>query len=166
MIELISEIFKEGDYIKINYNKSEDYVTGQVYKITSNSLAIITTEGKKFCIKGDVINSFEEVECEVQTNEQIEDGEQGSETPIPTHKDSSVEESPICPEAPTKGKKNYMPGDVLSKEEMTRIDQKAFFNNRYSTPKRTQKDKEEEELFDIWRKRSISTHSKPIYPVI
>lgn len=164
MIELISEIFKEGDYVKINYNKSEDYVTGQVYKITSNSLAIITTEGKKICIKGEVINSFEEVECEVQTNEQIEDGEQGSETPIPTHNDSSVEESPICPEASTKGKKNYKPGDVLSKEEMTRIDQKAFFKNRFSTPKRTQKDKEEEELSDFFT--HLNKNAENLQPLI
>lgn len=60
MIELISSIFNEGDYIKIFFNNSNKSVEGCIFKVLPNSIAIKTLEGKICGIKGDDIDSFEE----------------------------------------------------------------------------------------------------------
>lgn len=60
MIELISSIFKEGDFIKIFYNNSNRTVEGHIYKLLPTSIAIKTLDGKVCGIKGDDIDSFEE----------------------------------------------------------------------------------------------------------
>lgn len=60
MIELISSIFSEGDYIKIFFNSSNRCVEGYILKLLTNSIAIKTVEGKIYGVNGDDIDSFEE----------------------------------------------------------------------------------------------------------
>lgn len=69
MIELISSIFSEGDYIKIFFNNSNKSVEGRIFKILPSSIAIKTSEGKICGIKGDDINSFEEGTVENDVHE-------------------------------------------------------------------------------------------------
>jgi hypothetical protein len=60
MIELISSIFNEGDYIKIFFCNSSKSVEGRILKILPSSIAIKTTKGMICGIKGDDIDSFED----------------------------------------------------------------------------------------------------------
>lgn len=60
MIELITSIFSEGDFIKIFFNNSNKSVEGYIFKLLPTSIAIKTLEGKLCGIKGDDIDSFEE----------------------------------------------------------------------------------------------------------
>lgn len=61
MIDLITSFFKEGDYIKIYYNNSNQSAEGLIIKILPSSIAIKTKENKTIGIKGDLIESFEEI---------------------------------------------------------------------------------------------------------
>lgn len=65
MIDLISSIFSEGDYIKIFFNNSNKCVEGCIFKILPSSIAIKNIEGKICGVKGDDIDSFEEGTTEV-----------------------------------------------------------------------------------------------------
>lgn len=65
MIDLISSIFSEGDYIKIFFNNSNKFVEGYIFKILPSSIAIKNLAGKICGIKGDDIDSFEEGSIEV-----------------------------------------------------------------------------------------------------
>ena len=52
MIELITSIFSEGDFIKIFFNNSNKSVEGYIFKLLPTSIAIKTLEGKLCGIKG------------------------------------------------------------------------------------------------------------------
>jgi hypothetical protein len=60
MIELIQNIFAEGDYIKIFFNNSNKSIEGYIFKLLPSSIAIKTQDGKICGVKGEDIDFFEE----------------------------------------------------------------------------------------------------------
>ena len=59
MIELISSLFKEGDFIRLFFNNSSRSVEGTIIKILPSSIAIKSIDGKISGVKGDDIDSFD-----------------------------------------------------------------------------------------------------------
>lgn len=59
MIELISSLFKEGDFIRLFFNNSSRIVEGTIIKILPSSIAIKSVDGKICGVKGDDIDSFD-----------------------------------------------------------------------------------------------------------
>ena len=67
MIELISSLFSEGDPIKLEYGQKAQIVSGTIFKITTDSIAIKKFEGGIAGIKGTEIISFDTIETPNQT---------------------------------------------------------------------------------------------------
>ena len=67
MIELISSLFSEGDPIKLEYGQKAQIVSGTIFKITTDSIAIKKFEGGIAGIKGTEIISFDTIETPDQT---------------------------------------------------------------------------------------------------
>lgn len=114
MIELIASIFTEGDYIKIFFNHSSKSVEGHIFKILPSSIAVKTREGKICGIKGDDINSFEEVSMAAEAGEAAA---QPATAPTPeTPLEEAAPAAPgdeSAPESEAYKVKVYKPGDVI-----------------------------------------------------
>ena len=67
MIKLISSLFSEGDPIKLEYGQKAQIVSGTIFKITTDSIAIKKFEGGIAGIKGTEIISFDTIETPDQT---------------------------------------------------------------------------------------------------
>ena len=67
MIELISSLFSEGDPIKLEYGQKAQIVSGTIFKIATDSIAIKKFEGGIAGIKGTEIISFDTIETPDQT---------------------------------------------------------------------------------------------------
>lgn len=148
MIELISSIFSEGDYIKIIFNNSNKSVEGHIFKLLANSIAIKTLDGKICGVKGDDINSFEEgtptaikdTTTEIVKNEegdsQIESSEtiestndiEVSVTPNSAQNNEHKDSTGITGEIKTGNAKpaitDFKPGDVIPMDVLQTIDPK------------------------------------------
>ena len=132
MIELISSLFKEGDFIRLFFNNSSRTVEGTILKILPSSIAIKSVDGIICGVKGDDIDSFDSSSTptsvtEISHNEttvipsSTTDGTPHDGTPSPqntSQKSEGVKEEPKpVYQAP---KQELKPGDVIPLEELQR----------------------------------------------
>ena len=111
MIELISSLFKEGDFIRLFFNNSSRSVEGTIIKILPSSIAIKTAEGKICGVKGDDIDSFDsdsttittvsvtEEQTNIEPIAQTSDTGSSFEEKIPSAKETSDKEEEIKEES-------------------------------------------------------------------
>lgn len=149
MIDLISSIYKVGDYIKIDYSNSHQVVEGYIFKIVTSSLAIKSIDGKIIGIKEDEINSFDSID----NNNKIEDKKilkneyfvplEKNITEILTNKNTTnienieVQESSkniIYEPTVKKDLQTYKSGDKIPLEKLNEID--PTINKRFSISKK------------------------------
>lgn len=97
MIELISSLFKEGDFIRLFFNNSSRSVEGTIIKILPSSIAIKTAEGKISGVKGDDIDSFDSDSS--ASSDKIVSEENNELTPIPVEPSIVKEEQTIVKDA-------------------------------------------------------------------
>ena len=82
MIELISSLFKEGDFIRLFFNSSSRTVEGTILKILPSSIAIKSVDGKICGVKGDDIDSFDSSPTTSDVNVEQTNNETISQTSI------------------------------------------------------------------------------------
>lgn len=139
MIELISSLFKEGDFIRLFFNNSSRSVEGTIIKILPSSIAIKSIDGKISGVKGDDIDSFDSDSSANNDNNVCE--KNNGLTPAPIEISAVKEEQAIANEASDKEAENkeksskadyteknsisqYKPGDVIPLDVLHRIDPK------------------------------------------
>ena len=147
MIDLISSIFTEGDHIKIFFNNSNKHVEGLIFKILPASIAIKTSEGKIFGIKGEDINSFEEGVISPDTKQGILQSSTVLQIPstnqeeIKTHietpnKSQECTKEDSCDENVKLSTKNFKAGDIIPLEVLHQIDPKLKNKTKLSSSQR------------------------------
>lgn len=144
MIDLISSLFKEGDFIRLFFNNSSRSVEGTIIKILPSSIAIKSIDGKICGVKGDDIDSFDSSSTATSVTASspnvttVVPSSTTDETPHndnPSQKDTSQKSEEVKDElqpvtqAP---KQELKPGDVIPLEELQR---------RMGTKPRIQKEK-------------------------
>ena len=144
MIDLISNLFKEGDFIRLFFNNSSRSVEGTIIKILPSSIAIKSIDGKICGVKGDDIDSFDSSSTATSVTASspnvttVVPSSTTDETPHndnPSQKDTSQKSEKVKEElqpvtqAP---KQELKPGDVIPLEELQR---------RMGTKPRIQKEK-------------------------
>jgi len=137
MIDLISNFFSEGDFIKLIHSNSSRIVEGYILKIMPKSIALKTLNGSICGIKGDDINSFEEGKLQ-----SLKDFDMNSITKIdeykiqncnPSDKATKIEKSraeETCAISFAETKESHLikstlkfkPGDVIPLETLEKID--------------------------------------------
>lgn len=141
MIELIKDIFGEGDSIILNLNTGES-VEGVILKITPSSIAIKTKEGKIKGLREEQIENFENVVIVESTPKQDKKKEIVTGEISEIHKedkldnsqrniqDSSIEENNNRHAdnkevrdniKENRSPKDYKPGDIMPIEELERL---------------------------------------------
>ncbi len=148
MIELISSLFKEGDFIRLFFNNSSRSVEGAIIKILPSSIAIKTAEGKICGVKGDDIDSFDSdssansdnivgEENNVSTSAPVEPSVIKEELAIAREGDDKEaekkERSFKTDSTEKKGISQYKPGDVIPLDVLHRIDPKLKKKKSEST---------------------------------
>ena len=148
MIELISSLFKEGDFIRLFFNNSSRSVEGAIIKILPSSIAIKTAEGKICGVKGDDIDSFDSdssansdnivgEENNVSTSAPVEPSVVKEELAIAREGDDKEaekkERSFKTDSTEKKGISQYKPGDVIPLDVLHRIDPKLKKKKSEST---------------------------------
>lgn len=148
MIELISSLFKEGDFIRLFFNNSSRSVEGAIIKILPSSIAIKTAEGKICGVKGDDIDSFDAdssansdnivgEENNVSTSAPVEPSVVKEELAIAREGDDKEaekkERSFKADSTEKKGISQYKPGDVIPLDVLHRIDPKLKKKKSEST---------------------------------
>lgn len=148
MIELISSLFKEGDFIRLFFNNSNRSVEGTIIKILPSSIAIKTSDGKICGFKGDVIDSFNSdssansdnivgEENNVSTSAPVEPSVVKEELAIAREGDDKEaekkERSFKTDSTEKKGISQYKPGDVIPLDVLHRIDPKLKKKKSEST---------------------------------
>lgn len=90
MIELISSLFKDGDFIRLFFNNSSRSVEGTIIKILPSSIAIKSIDGKICGVKGDDIDSFDSGSTTTSAPEEQTNIEPIAQTPTT---DSSLQDN-------------------------------------------------------------------------
>lgn len=137
MIDLISSLFHENDYIKLVCNNPSREVEGTIVKLFPSAIAIKTTDGKTCGIKGDDIDYFEQGGSpetsgskSSSTNAVSSDNSPILSVPDDTeHLDDAQKQSSTTSEsiAPTK---EYRPGDKIDLNVLEKMDPKGTQNRK------------------------------------
>lgn len=129
MIELISNLFKEGDFIRLYFNSSSRTVEGTILKILPSSIAIKTIDGKICGVKGDDIDSFDSSSITSDViGEQINDKPiSQTSTTVSAFKDNTTASKEVQDETKAEikpivqmVKQEPKPGDVIPLDELQR----------------------------------------------
>ena len=148
MIELISSLFKEGDFIRLFFNNSSRSVEGTIIKILPSSIAIKTSDGKICGVKGDDIDSFDSDSSASSDNIVSEENKESTPAPVEPsvikeelatareEADKEAEKKERSFKTDSTGKKGisqYKPGDVIPLDVLHRIDPKLKKKKSEST---------------------------------
>ena len=130
MIDLISSLFQENDYIKLVCNNPSREVEGIIVKILPSAIAIKTNDGKTCGIKGEDIDYFEQGDSQ-STNITVNiDHTSVSNANEGKEQNDTEQQQPTSSPGALASKKEYRPGDKIDLCELEKMDPKGAQNRK------------------------------------
>lgn len=131
MIDLISSLFQENDYIKLVCNNPSREVEGIIVKILPSAIAIKTNDGRICGIKGEDIDYFEQGDSQLTPNitVNIDHTSVSNETEGEEQNDTE-QKQPTLSTGSFGSPKEYRPGDKIDLSELEKMDPKGAQNRK------------------------------------
>ena len=131
MIDLISSLFQENDYIKLVCNNSSREVEGIIVKILPSAIAIKTNDGRTCGIKGEDIDYFEQGDSQSPPNITVNiDHTSVSNATEGKEQNDAEQKQPTSSTGSLGSPKEYRPGDKIDLSELEKMDPKGAQNRK------------------------------------
>lgn len=131
MIDLISSLFQENDYIKLVCNNPSREVEGIIVKILPSAIAIKTNDGRTCGIKGEDIDYFEQGDSQLTPSITVNiDYTSVSNATEGKEQNDTEQKQPTASTGSLGSKKEYRPGDKIDLSELEKMDPKGAQNRK------------------------------------